>query len=282
MRRMKRHKTIRTVVLAALGSSLIIGGGIFAWTRADLNKDIQGLSERAKSNALGVTAGAGLAVKEIIVDGRHRTDVSHLLAAIKVRQGDAILGLDVAKTKTRIEALPWVHTAQVERRFPGTINVSVIEREAVALWERGNGLVLIDAEGEIIPDVIDNFNHLMRLNGPEAPAKVATLLEIINSEPNLAARVRGASLISDRRWDIALMTSAENDGRLTTVRLPDDNPQAAWARLGELNDAEDLLGRDLDMIDLRYDSRLIVHVRGAEDKKKIGPKKEKQSSGRSV
>lgn len=51
---------------------------------------------------------------------------SHLAANLVI--GTPILAIDLAGAKTRLEAIPTVRTAVVERRLPKTVHVVIVER----------------------------------------------------------------------------------------------------------------------------------------------------------
>ena len=42
--------------------------------------------------------------------------------------------------------------------------------------------------------------------------------------------------------------------------LPEDGPEAAWARLAELEHSSRLLARDVQIVDMRLPDRLVVRV----------------------
>ena len=73
------------------------------------------------------------------------------------------------------------------------------------------------------------------------------------SEPDLAARVTGARLVGERRWDVYL------DGRVE-VRLPAERPEAAWRRLAAEQRASGVLARAITAIDLRNPDWLTVQI----------------------
>lgn len=62
------------------------------------------------------TAASGLRVTDIVIEGRANTPETLLRAAIGVNKGDPILGFSLEETRARIETIPWVEHATVERR----------------------------------------------------------------------------------------------------------------------------------------------------------------------
>ncbi|OFX12969.1 MAG: hypothetical protein A2516_00175 [Alphaproteobacteria bacterium RIFOXYD12_FULL_60_8] len=265
MRRMKFLHTIKVTGLFTL-FAVGLGWGLLALkTNPTLIGDLTLLSEKARQEGLRITARWGLSVQRIVVEGRTRTDVEHLLTALKAREGDPILGLDVEQTRERIEALPWVEKAAVERRLPGSVRIVIQERQPAALWQRKAGLALVDVNGVVIPDHIDGYESLPRLSGEGAPERILEALRLLASQPELSSRVAAAHLVAERRWDVLVMIGEAKSGLMATVRLPEELPEAAWKRLADLHRDQDLLNRDLDMIDLRYEGRVILHVRGTMD-----------------
>jgi cell division protein FtsQ len=203
------------------------------------------------------SAGLGMTVKQVLAEGRVETSQAEILAAVGVRGGEAILAIDPDAARTRVEALPWVRSAAVERRLPDTIRVRIVERRAVAWWQKDGKMVLIDRTGEPIR-VAGNGKHqgLMVLVGDDAPKHAAALLDMLAKEPALAARARAAVRVGARRWNVRLDDAID-------VRLPEDGAEAAWVKLAELDRKNRILSRDIEAVDLRLPDRLIVQTKGS-------------------
>ena len=203
---------------------------------------------------LAATAQAGFKVDDILVEGRARTKRSAILKALGVARDTPILAFDPHAAKRRLEALPWVRAATVERRLPEAIFVRLVERKPRALWQHQSRLAVIDRGGDVIPGAKPKaFAHLPLVVGEGAPGHAADLLAILESEPELKTRVSAAVRVRDRRWNLRL------DGGID-VRLPEQDPAAAWAELARIQREHDVLGRDVVIIDLRMPDRLIVRT----------------------
>ncbi len=251
-------KLRRIVAVAAftLTSLLVVAaatGGVWA-TRSGA---VTALADRLQTAVFGITVEAGLTIEEILVVGRRETKRSELVSAIGVRRGDPILAFDPAAARQRILNLGWIADARVERRLPGTIYIRLVERKPIAIWQRNGQFALVDANGVVIGDSdVKDRHDLTLIVGAEAPQHASTLLVMLYTHPQLMDRVAAAIRVADRRWNLRL----DND---IDVRLPEENPQAAWDRLAKLQAEHKLLERDIIAIDLRVPERLVVRMRPA-------------------
>lgn len=201
-----------------------------------------------------MTASQGLSVEEILVEGRARTGPGSLRSALGLQRGDAILAFDPQAAKARLEALPWVRQAAIERRLPSLIYLRLEERRPMALWQLDGRLTVIDETGEIIAGARpEDFARLTLVVGPDAPEHTAKLVRFLDSAPELKRRVSAAIRVSGRRWNLRL------DGGID-VRLPEHNPEGAWAQLVRIERQHGVLQRDVATIDLRLPGRLVVRT----------------------
>lgn len=252
MRRLSTPKTITWIAAALLGVGCAAAIKL-AMPPAALTE----ARARWHNALIDISAGLGLKLDALTVEGRRMTEASDLLAALDAERGMPILSIDVAHARDAIEALPWVRSAKVERRLPGTVHVQIEERTPYALWQRAGRYTLVDREGKTLVDIPAADDSLPLIVGPDAPAHAAELFEALNSEADLAARVRAAVRVGQRRWNVYL-DSFEGG---TAIRLPEDDITGAWSRLAALERAHQLLERDLDFIDLRISDRLVVRLR---------------------
>lgn len=209
----------------------------------------------ARVSAVSVSAEIGLTVKEVLLEGRTHAPRAGVLKALGFKVGDPIMGFDIAMVRDRIEALPWIQSAAVERRLPGVVRVRIVEREPIALWQRRGVLSLVGRNGvPITNEKLGRFRDLLIIVGKDAPRHATNLLVLLASEPALRKRVRAAVRVGARRWNLRLENGID-------VRLPENEVAAAWARLADLDRRHGLLGNDIDTIDLRIPDRLIVRTR---------------------
>src|SRR3546814_17813803 len=79
------------------------------------------------------------------------------------------------------------------------------------------------------------------------------LIAVMNSEPELRARVTAAVRVGGRRWNIQI------EGRID-VRLPEADAAGAWAQLARIQHQPRLLSRDVLIVELRLPDRLVLRT----------------------
>lgn len=197
-----------------------------------------------------------LTIDDVVIAGRVMTPASQLRTALGVGTGDRLLGFSLDDARTRIERLTWVQSATVERRLPGTVVVTLIERRPFAVWQSAGRFQLIDRAGQVVAEqdpVKDAaaFSILPLVVGPGAPESAAALLDQLASLPLLRSRVVAAIRVGERRWNLRLSSGAD-------VLLPEGNELAAMTRLLELHASQTLLDRPVQTLDMRGGDRLVV------------------------
>jgi len=242
--RLRRRVAISA--FAALGLGALTG----LWSNGWIDRQIA----RTADAMLRATAEAGLRVEDVLVEGRNRTARSEIMGALGLERGAPILGFGPYDAKDALERLPWVRDAAVERRLPNIVFVRLTEHVPLALWQSDGKLTVIDERGEVIEGAApEAFAALPLLVGAEAPRYALKLLAVLDSEPDLRARVAAAVLVRGRRWNVRLAGGID-------VRLPEDDPRAAWAQLARMQREHGVLERDVIAIDLRMPDRLVVRT----------------------
>lgn len=212
--------------------------------------------QRMEYAALSATVKSGFTLNDVLVEGRQNTPLKDLRSVVNLELDQPILAIDPQRLRERIEALPWVASASVERQLPDIIHIRLNEHRPTAMWQHDGTFSLINKDGDVIltgGDEINVFSYLPLVVGEGAPQHAQQMLAILGSEPQLNEKVKAAVRVSDRRWDIVM----END---FTVRLPEEHPAQAWARLARYNKEHTLFQKKLTSIDLRLPDRILVKI----------------------
>jgi cell division protein FtsQ len=238
------------VSIAVFALTTMSGGGWWLWHSGRIDTL---LVAGRQALALAMTE-SGLTVQEIDVQGRDATAPDALLAAVDAARGSPILFFDANAARERIEHIGWVKYATVQRILPGTILIRIVERRPFARWQIDGRTVLIDRDGKVLAegDPVD-FRQLRRVVGPGAADHASELFDTLTAEPTLFARVRDATRVRDRRWDIELDNGV-------VVYLPEQAAEVAWRHLAIMDREQKLLEKAVIGIDLRLPDRTVVRL----------------------
>jgi cell division protein FtsQ len=166
--------------------------------------------------------------------------------------GMPILNVPLDDIRANITALGWVEDVTILRSLPGTIRISITERQPYAIWQQGGILHLIDRSGaEIKRNDLQAFTDLPLIVGLGAPDQAAELMDVLVQQPALWAQVHAVVRVGQRRWDLKFNNGIE-------VMLPEQNVADAWSRLATLERDHAILSRDVAVLDLRLADRLTV------------------------
>src|SRR5688500_12410823 len=71
-----------------------------------------------------------LEVDKVVIRGADHTSRSDVVAAAGTADDPLLIEYDTEAAARRIERLPWVRSAQVERKWPDTVRIALVERQA--------------------------------------------------------------------------------------------------------------------------------------------------------
>ena len=241
-----RPTLITLLIVGVLGST--IGIPIWLWQSGWVTEQSTALWRGVLKQSVAM----GLAVEDVQLEGRRYSNKAQLIRVLGLRRGDPILAFDLDAARQRLIALPWIREASVNRRLPNLIQISIKERQPMALWQRKGRLSLVDTYGVVVTrHKLSRFRDLVIIVGKDAPRHAATLFAMLDSEPGLARKVTSAVRVGARRWNIQLKPGIR-------VQLPETDPHLAWQRLARMNLRHKLLSRDVKTIDLRMPDKLII------------------------
>ncbi|MFC4943491.1 cell division protein FtsQ/DivIB [Pseudonocardia sp. GCM10023141] len=130
-------------------------------------------------------------VKDVTVTGAGTVPVADVLAAAAVTPGGPLLDVDTAGAAQRVAALPAVASVHVDRSWPHTVTVAVIERVPVAVFATDRGDQLVDGGGAVYPGPVPpGLPRLtMTFAGPDDPATHAALTALGDLPPAVRPQV---------------------------------------------------------------------------------------------
>lgn len=235
---------------------VVAGMAASAWQRGTFAETTAALQE----SLIQTSASAGFAIADVLVEGRTETDPASILRVLGVQRGDPILAVTLSDAKEKLESLPWVASASIERHLPGILFVRLTERQPMAIWQHDRKFTVIDREGRPLADATElarrgnrRIETLPQVVGANAPMQVPKLLAALDNVPALRDKVSAASWVGDRRWDLKLKNGV-------VVKLPEARMPSALRQLAEMDATGQVLDRDIVAIDLRQNDRAVLQT----------------------
>ncbi len=242
------------LVLAVIAFTVLAGGGGWMWASGNLTRITEKTLSEISSNIYAITAKAGFTLEATYLEGRGRTDSEEIERALGLKKGEAILRISLPDVKSRLEAIPSIKEAAVERSLPHALHIRIREREPAAIWQHEGALSLIDEEGIVMPELaLEDYSFLPVLVGKGAARNAREAIALLKQEPELASLVQAVVRVGDRRWNIRLRQGME-------VKLPQQKPDQAWRRVAAWQRERQLLMRDIRGIDLREEGKLMLRL----------------------
>lgn len=216
-----------------------------------------------------IARAAGFETVQLEARGLKSLSYDDLLFQSGLTPGSTLLLVNAEYTRAQLKRHPRIKEAMVRKLYPDRLQIEIEEREAFARWQRDGQIQLVAKDGTVLgPSVDPAAMNLPLVVGKGAEKKATAFLALMEHFPAIQAETRAGVLIAERRWNIRLKNG-------TDVRLPEDDPAEALARLVELNRTRQILSRDVNVIDLRVPDRISVTLpdAGAEARSKAKPKR---------
>lgn len=193
-------------------------------------------------------------VEHIMVSGVKNTKKQDMADALALRKGDSLVGFDAANARARLESLPWIRDAVVERQLPDSVLVRVYEFVPVARLLMDGETWVVNKAGNRITKAKGEFEELTLVRGEGAEEHAADLIVLLNLEVSGALpKIAEATYIGSRRWNLGFNTGSY-------VLLPEKNPAHAMRILTKLQKAESILNIDGAVVDLRLEDRIVLRM----------------------
>ena len=163
--------------------------------------------------------------------------------------------LDIDALHDKLIGLDPVLDAEVRVVSGGTLLLKVTEREPAVAMRQDGEIEVLDATGHRVATLADlaAAGPLPLITGEGAERQVPEALALIEAAGPIADRFVGLARVGNRRWDIVLTNNQR-------IALPERAPAAALDRALALNAVEDVLARDVRMVDLRLADRPVLRL----------------------
>jgi cell division protein FtsQ len=114
-----------------------------------------------------------LGAKDVSVAGARTVSADQIRTVAAVPAGKPLLRLSTDEIRDRVAAMPGIATVEVSRSWPGTVDITVTERTAIAFFDSGpggDGVHLVDGGGVVFKTVSARPAGLPELKLPKVSA----------------------------------------------------------------------------------------------------------------
>jgi cell division protein FtsQ len=190
-----------------------------------------------------------MSVRNLVVDGLQALPRDEVVAAVAVRNGTPLLQVDTDKVANRVATIRRVASVRVQREYPSSLRVTVVERVPVAVKDLPDGTHLFDRDGvdfAIAPPPPGVAYLDVDNPGPSDPPTRAALEVLTALRPEVAGQVGRVAAPS-----VASITLTLSDGRVViwgTTDRTDEKAEKLAALLTRPGHTYDVSSPDLPTV----------------------------------
>ncbi|MDJ0992396.1 MAG: cell division protein FtsQ/DivIB [Dinoroseobacter sp.] len=240
-----------------VGLPLIATFGTLGWlaSQPELRAEVQA---RALDIQAYVEQRPEFTVHMLAVEGASPELIDDVREVLPVAFPISSFDLDLDALREVIAELDAVADVSLRVRAGGVLEARIEERVPAFVWQTRAALVLLDANGHRVAPIEARAAHakLPLLVGPGANEAVPEALQLLQVAQPVTARLIALQRIGERRWDVVLT----EDQR---IMLPEEGAVRALARAMAVDGAQELLERDVSVLDMRLAERPTLRLRPA-------------------
>lgn len=144
-------------------------------------------------------------IKTVNVSGSKNTDLEKIKKQFNFLVNTSILSVDNKKMNEIISQNEWIHFVNINKKFPSTINVVIVEHEPFVFWKKGNNNLIITKEFTLIEKFsLNNFSNQTQAKGNFDIEDLKKLYKALNNNNFDLSIITSFEFINSERWDLFL------------------------------------------------------------------------------
>lgn len=194
-------------------------------------------------------------VRTMTVEGASPVVDKALRAMLPVDLPASSFDIDLTALRLKVMELDVIESIDLRIKPGGILSAVVKEREPAILWRHARGIEILDKTGHRVASVTsrDVRPDLPLIAGEGADLAVTEAMALVDAAGPILPRVRGLVRRGERRWDLVL-----DHGQ--RIMLPATGALTALEAAMAIDRAQDMLGRDIAVVDLRNPSRPVMRL----------------------
>ena len=144
-------------------------------------------------------------IKTVNVSGSKNTDLEKIKKQFNFLVNTSILSVDNKKMNEIISQNEWIHFVNINKKFPSTINLVIVEHEPFVFWKKGNNNLIITKEFTLIEKFsFNNFSNQTQAKGNFDIEDLKKLYKALNNNNFDLSSITSFEFINSERWDLFL------------------------------------------------------------------------------
>lgn len=184
----------------------------------------------------------------IKTDSANKDFLNPIAAAVAVSSGTRPFGKTLTEINTRASATPGVRFSATSRLPNNDLEIYVELYDTIAQWTDGLQYYPLAPDGTIINKPSDTRLANTVVFRGSVPVDIGA---ITTAAQTMLYDLDYMEFIEDRRWNLHTLGGI-------TVMLPETDPTSAIARLKVLDKNHQILSKDITVLDMRDDARILV------------------------
>ena len=144
-------------------------------------------------------------IKTVNVSDSKNADLEKLKKQFNFLVNTSILSIDHKKMNEVVLQNEWIHFLNINKKFPSTVNVMVVEHEPFVFWKKGNNNLIITKEFTLIEKFnLNNFSNQTQAKGNFDIEDLKRLYKALNNNNFDLANITSFEFTNSERWDLFL------------------------------------------------------------------------------
>lgn len=157
-------------------------------------------------------------IKDINVKNNKNISISNVIETSKISKGNNIFYIDLDSAKKNLLKNPYILEAQIKRKLPSTLVITIKEREAVFYGNKGNKYFVLDRNGAVLEERQDiNNMKLVKLQGfDESKSKLGQPI-VVDDERKIETARELSALLGSKKDNYGVSTV--DIGDITNIKV---------------------------------------------------------------
>jgi len=212
-------------------------------------------------------------VKNIEITGLEKVSREEVLALSSISPGDKLFAVDKKLVETALKAHPLIKEAQIKRKIPHTVSISITERAVWAVVPYGDIFICIDDEGVCLDKVnnmpgyrypivtMDDLPKRINFGQQVEPQAIKAINKVWDRLPDSSRQAISEFHYVNKEKGMIIYTvkgTMIKFGNMERLQEKVDN----FAQVIKIENEMEKQGRDvLEYVDLRFEGQPVIKTR---------------------